>query len=394
MQRTTIFRSSLAALLALALPSAYPAQAKPTTHTVKPGETLWTLARIYLGDGHRWRELYELNRDVVSEPRSLPAGAVLKLTVAEAQPPAPRQQPQVQAPAPAPAPTPAPALPVRRTAVDTPPGRPARIQVGQSPEAEEAGMELFRRRRVASSVQAFQTYREVKFHPLRAGEFYSGGFLTEGRDYPFGTLLGPVTPEQIVSGRARAAVQIHTQVGITPPEGGQYAAGDSLLVVDRREGPVGYGEIVVPTGLIRVTGQSGSQTVGMVVAVYGPIRDGQSVIPAEKFRDPGAVEYQQVSDGLQGRVLIARDLRELRLPQQVLFLDIGTQQGVRLGDLFEARRDPGPQPRAAAEAVDEVMATLQVVHVGERTATVKVRNVVSPDVPAGTRVRLVAKLPS
>ena len=44
--------------------------------------------------------------------------------------------------------------------------------------------------------------------------------------------------------------------------------------------------------------------------------------------------------------------------------------------------------------LDELMATLQVIHVGERTATVKVRNVVSPDVPPGTRVRLVGKLPS
>ena len=67
---------------------------------------------------------------------------------------------------------------------------------------------------------------------------------------------------------------------------------------------------------------------------------------------------------------------------------------VGLGDMFEARRTPGPQPRATAEAIDEVMATLQVIHVRDRTATVKVRNVVSPDVPAGTRVKLVAKLPS
>ena len=254
-------------------------------------------------------------------------------------------------------------------------------------------MELFRRRRVSSTVQAFQTYREVKFHPLRAGEFLSGGFLTEGREHPFGTLLGPVTPDQIVSDRARAAVQIFTEVGVVPPEGGSYAAGDSLLVVERREAPSGYGEMVVPTGLIRITGQSGNQAVGRVVAVYGPIRDGQSVLPAGKFRDPGAVEYQRVTDGLEGRVLVARDLRELRMPQQIMFLDIGTQQGVALGDLFEARRDPGPQPRAAAEAIDEVMATMQVIHVGERTATVKVRNVVSPDVPPGTRVRLVGKLP-
>jgi len=133
--------------------------------------------------------------------------------------------------------------------------------------------------------------------------------------------------------------------------------------------------------------------VGEVVAVYGTIREGQSVLPAEKFTDPGEVQYQSVSDGLEGHVLIARDHRELRLPQQVLFLDIGKKDGVALGDRFEARRAPGPQRRAAADAIDEVMATMEVTHVSERSATVKVRNVVSPDIPSGTKVKLVGKLP-
>jgi hypothetical protein len=39
------------------------------------------------------------------------------------------------------------------------------------------------------------------------------------------------------------------------------------------------------------------------------------------------------------------------------------------------------------------MATLQVVHVRNRTATVKVMGVISPDIMPGTTVRQVAKLP-
>lgn len=254
-------------------------------------------------------------------------------------------------------------------------------------------MALFRRQRVSNVRNAFRTYREVKFHPLRPGEFFSGGFLTEENPFAFGTLLGPVTPEQIVTRRALGAVQVFTQVGVMPPEGASYAAGDSLVVVDRREGPVGYGEIVAPTGLVRITKMNGSQAVGEIVAVYGTIREGQSVLPAEKFTDPGEVQYQAVSNGLEGHVLIARDHRDLRLPQQVLFLDVGKRDGVALGDRFEARRTPGPQRSAVADAVDELMGTMEVTHVGERTATVKVRNVVSPDIPPGTKVKLVAKLP-
>ncbi len=35
------------------------------TVTVEPGDYLWKLARIHLGDGHRWKEIYDLNAGVV-----------------------------------------------------------------------------------------------------------------------------------------------------------------------------------------------------------------------------------------------------------------------------------------------------------------------------------------
>ena len=388
MQRTMIFRSSFSVALMLALPAAFPAQAaKPNAHTVKKGDTLWDVSRAYLGDPFLWPQIYKLNTDVVEDPHWIYPGEVLRLAAAPGQTAVPAQDTPPPVPAQA-APAPMP----QREVVDTPPPVPMRV-TGET-GTEEQGMELFRRRRVASVANAFSTYRAVKFHPVRAGEFYSGGFLTEGDSFSFGKLLGPVTPEQIESGRARAAVQVFTKVAVSPPEGGSYAVGDLLLVADRHEGPVGYGEIVVPTGLVRVTGNNGGQAVGDVVSVFGPIRDGQAVLPVEKFMDPGPADYQKVGNGVEGHVLVARDLRELRLPQNVLFLDIGKRDGVALGDLFEARRAPGPQPRAMADAVDEVMVTLQVIHVRNRTATVSVRNVISPDVPPGTRVKLVAKLPS
>jgi hypothetical protein len=40
------------------------------------------------------------------------------------------------------------------------------------------------------------------------------------------------------------------------------------------------------------------------------------------------------------------------------------------------------------------MATLQVVHVRDRTATARLINVLSPDIAPGTEARQIAKLPS
>jgi len=390
MPRMTISRSSCTALFVLAIPAALTAQGgKPSTHTVKSGDTLWAIARTYLGDPFLWPQIYKLNTGVVEDPHWIYPGEVLQLAAAPGQAAVPAQDTPPPAVAPQAEPAPMPAAPPAAV-----PTAVVRVEPGEGQAGgEEPGMALFRRRRVADVRNSFTTYREVKFHPLRPGEFFSAGFLTEENAYPFGTLLGPVTPEQIVTQRVLAAVQVFTQVAVMPPEGGTYAPGDSLVIVERREGPVGYGDIVAPSGLIRIMRMNGAQAVGEVIAVYATIREGQSVLPAEKFSDPGEVQYQRVSSGPEGEILIPRDHRELRLPQQVLFLNIGKRDGVALGDLFEARRTPGPQPSAAADAVDEVMATMQVTHLGERTATVKVRNVISPNIPPGTRVKLVAKLP-
>lgn len=384
MPRMTIFRFSKPLVLGLGLAAPLLSQGvKASSHTVQRGDTLWGIARMYLGDPFLWPQIYKLNTDVVENPHWIYPGEVIKLAGTEGQtavpttdtpPPAGQRD---TAPAPAPMPAPPPPAPMQQ----------------QQQQGGDDGLELFRRHRVADAQSAFQTYREAKFHPLRAGEFYSAGFLTEGDSLPWGQMLGPVTPEQIESGRTRAAVQIYTVVGLRPPAGASYSKGDTLVVVDRREGPVGYGQIIAPTGLIRITGTNGDQALGEVVAVYGPIRNGQSVMPAEKFSDPGSAQYQPVASGIEGRVLVPRDHRDLRHPQEILFIDIGREQGVKAGDLFQARRAPGPQDKTEANATDEVMATLQVIHVRGRTATVKVLNVVSPDVPPGTRVVQVAKLP-
>ena len=84
--------------------------------------------------------------------------------------------------------------------------------------------------------------------------------------------------------------------------------------------------------------------------------------------------------------------QDLKAPQMVVFLDKGRGAGVAPGDLFEIRRRPERLDDGTVR-VDEVMATLQVVHVREHTATARVLNVVSPDIPAGTEARQVAKLP-
>lgn len=49
----------------------------PKTHTVKSDETLWAIAKKYLGDGSKYTELAKINN--ISNPNVIKAGQVIKL---------------------------------------------------------------------------------------------------------------------------------------------------------------------------------------------------------------------------------------------------------------------------------------------------------------------------
>jgi nucleoid-associated protein YgaU len=57
-----------------------PAETKPKTYTVDSGDNLSNIAKQELGDANRWREIYELNKDVIGKnPDLIQPGMELKL---------------------------------------------------------------------------------------------------------------------------------------------------------------------------------------------------------------------------------------------------------------------------------------------------------------------------
>ena len=50
------------------------ASSQPRYHTVVKKDTLYGLARTYYGDHHRWRDIYEANRSVISDPNKIRIG--------------------------------------------------------------------------------------------------------------------------------------------------------------------------------------------------------------------------------------------------------------------------------------------------------------------------------
>jgi nucleoid-associated protein YgaU len=57
-----------------------PTETKTKTYTVDSGDNLSNIAKQELGDAKRWREIYELNKDVIGDnPDLIQPGMELKL---------------------------------------------------------------------------------------------------------------------------------------------------------------------------------------------------------------------------------------------------------------------------------------------------------------------------
>jgi hypothetical protein len=337
--------------------------APPASHVVQQGETLWSLARQFLGDPLLWAEIYRLNTDVVEDPHWIFPGEELRL-VAPEQP-----------------------APIAVTSgVDS--ARGARSEPAAVPAVESPT--IFAARPAQSHDPAtIETRNEQAYRAVRAGEYYASGFIADRRTLPTGTLVGPVERSAISRIYTRSSAALYSKVVVTPPQGEGYRLGDILLVYAVDRYLPGHGDIIKPLGLLRVlteanAGQSGTASV---ISLYGAVNDGALLTKIEPFRNLSSARAQSVDSGVVGRVIAVRSGRELTSIQDVLYIDRGADDSLKAGDVLRISSAPAAGPvRDQAEAL--------VVHTDARTATLVVLQVTQPDVRAGATARQVRRMPS
>jgi LysM repeat protein len=335
-----------------------PASSMPPTHTVKRGDTLWDIAKLYLGDSFLWPEIYRINSDLIEDPHWIYPGEVLKLPGASAK---------VIAVAPPPPPAPAPTTP-RPTPIVTPPI--------VAPRQESALM-------------------PTSASPVRMGEYAAAPWVDQ-RGGPRGS--GFIMQAADIPGTASAD---HSRLGlfdrllISPPVGAM--APERELYLSYRLGPLieDFGQIVIPTGIIQVTRspRNGEAAVARVVKMFGEVRQDQRIIAYDSTGGLAHGFPSAIANGRAGTVRWVFNEPVLPSIQSYLIVDIA-RADVSPGDqieLFQPRQKPAD---GRALAIPEVaIGRAQVLRVTPYGATVLITSQVQPKIEEGTAVRVAAKIP-
>src|SRR5213078_731621 len=319
-------------------PPAVPEGQLPATHTVVAGETLWSIGQLYFNDPLLWPEVYRLNTSVIEDPHWIYPGEVLNIgsVVAVAQAPVDTDTSMVPD--------------TTQAVVEAPPPAPT-----------ETYQTIFERRRTPGEAvkDVLRAYANPLYRPLRRGEFYAAGFLTENERLPWGRVLGNTATPAIPRLTERSTATRFDQIALAPPRNASYHVGDSLLIARIDRDIAGWGGVVVPVGVARVTELQRRQVLADVVMQFGRIHDGHLAMPLEPFKDPGLTRPTPVEQGLEGQVVAERDIHGLTDLQQILFINRGRADGVTPGDVFEVFRPASGVPGTSSE---EVRMVLEIVH--------------------------------
>ena len=353
--------------LMVALLGALPATAQQApsdggrTHVVRPGDTLWALAREYLADPFRWREIFGINQDVVADPHWIYPAERLRI------PGAP-----VQAPPVAVAPTDGYVPPASSAA----PSRTVFFPVSEGARSAE----------LVTAADA----QEVSV--VTRGDFYRAGRLVPDSEVRSVGRLVEIAEASVIGFRLNRQIHPHTRVYMKLEQvgPGQLRVGDELHLWRPGREVSRYGRIYEPTGSARLVALDGEVATVEIERVYDAIELGDLALPVEQFPVGGGVIPRPAS-GLQGRIVAFASPQAVHAVEDVAFLDLGEAAGVAEGDEFEVvlpprRTEYGIRPEMQ-------VARLQVVRVSGRTSAARVVQLQQPALEAGQVVRLVGKMP-
>jgi LysM repeat protein len=384
-----MFRSFVIALVIMFLQSfahaQEVAQVPQSTHEVVKGETLWALAARYYGNPYRWPLIFDANASQLENPDVLEPGQVLIIPgirgeEAEARdpegevqgPPARVQQLVVTNPGrdPIPEKRVLPAPPTGRTRFF--PTEGITVDAEQAADLADPWGRAGREAVTTSAVPLGLAYAAEWLEPPDAETFFTG---TLGA---FSVLHGDRFP--------RGPVRVKESVVITPEEGVSLYVGDLLQSFRTLREEKDLGTVQRPTGILVVTEVANGEVVATVSAEFDRILLEDRVRPVPRYVAPPGVYPVPVESNVTAMVLGFPEERTLQGLGARVFLYVGADEGIRIGDVFRAHVSrPGPEFGMRA-------ARLQLVAGNGNYFTARIIGITRPGIATGDFVRLVEKM--
>lgn len=340
-------RAALAAAAALVVAGPLAAQQDTVpegrVHTVRRGDTLWDLARQYLADPFLWPDIFRLNTDVVQDPARIYPNERLVL------PGGARGGPQRD--------------PERTVFYDD------------------------------GSRMRDRTVLDIESRPysiVREGDYYAAGYVARDAEISMVGRVQEVVSPTVVPLSRQPTIQVYDKVFVTPAQGVAMNIGDRVQFLRPGRELQGFGRVWIPTALATIAAVDGGTATAVVIRMFDPVTPGDLVVPVAAF--PVPVQARPApSTGLQGKIVAFQRQHPVQANEEIAFLDVGRQAGVKEGDVFEVflprtRRDWGTRPEVP-------VGRLQVVKVMAGTASARITHLEQPAIAVGQPVRRVAAMP-